>query len=502
MMLSTGNKSRTFYPAMILCLGLWVAQVIATLQVYLSNIDFHRTLSLIKANGYVTVPSELIADRLLAFTPAFVGGLFFTCSIGAGLSLFTLGAVWCWDRLFNRNRIVFGILVLLWLACVAGVNWNGFSPLVTLYVVILPVFVSVVSLKWIRRGTHQEQRVRPWGHVIPVIVLALLWTSQQTGSFFLDIRDNLLLTNSWGTAFSDRYYEYTLYPARVIKPLGRKTLKTYTLSGIKKESEASGIQQNLLHQDYLPVPDGSSADLDIVRKDTDLVFYHRHRSVLKMMQEEFSADPVGALKRVSSKSDRHHVFRQLIYISLLLGFPLALYVLLYALLRFVCSFCMSVGAASIAASALCCLIGLSLFFLFQHHRKPPVAPRDIPAALASEHWQDKVAALKTISRKAMELDGSLTHLKLSNSPHIPVRYWLAKALATDRKPDTVNHLVALLDDPNPNVICMALASLGRQKDRAVVGTIINVIETSDHWYVQDYAYRALRRLGWTQTKSK
>jgi hypothetical protein len=333
-------------------------------------------------------------------------------------------------------------------------------------------------------------------------VLALLWTSQLTGSFFLDIRDNLLFTNALGTAFSDSYYEYTLYPARVIKPLSRKTLKTYSLSGIKKESEAAAIQQNLLRQDYLRLPDGSSADLDIVRKDADLVIYHRHRPVLRMMQEAFLTDPVGAVERAASESDRHHVFRQLIYASLLLGFPLALYVLLYALLRFVCSFCMSTGAASITASALCCLIGLSLFLLFQYHRKPPAAPRDIPAALASEHWQDKVAALKTISDKAMKLDGSLTHLKLSNSPHISVRYWLAKALATSRKPEAVNHLVALLDDPNPNVICMALASLGRQRDRALVGTIINVIETSEHWYVQDYAYRALRRLGWTQAESK
>lgn len=502
MVISARDRGRCFYPAIILCIGLVAAQVIATVQVYLSNVDFYQALSLLKAHGYVTVPNPLIADRLLAFTPAFIGGLFFTCTIGAGLSLFTFGVVWGWARLFNRNRIVAAILALLWLACLVGVNKNGFSPLVTLYVVILPALVAAVSLKWINRITHQERRLSPWGHVIPIILLALLWTSQLTGSIFIDIRDNLLLSNAWGRAFNDMYYEYTLYPARVFKPLDRKILKTCSLSGIGERTEEYDLQRILLNRDYLRVTGGPSVDLNIVEEDSALVFYRRQRPVLKITSKEFLRDPAGVLDRFSSKTDRHRLFRQLTYISLLLGFPLALYVFLYALFRFACSFCIGIGAASITASALCFLIGLSLFFVLQFNKKPPVAQRDIEAFLASEHWQDKVGALKTVSRKGTEFDGSLTHLKLLNSSHIPVRYWLATALASSRKADTVNTLVTLLDDPSPNVICMALASLGKRRNRAVVDTIINVLATSDHWYVQDYAYRALRRLGWTQPESK
>jgi HEAT repeat protein len=88
------------------------------------------------------------------------------------------------------------------------------------------------------------------------------------------------------------------------------------------------------------------------------------------------------------------------------------------------------------------------------------------------------------------------------SPHIPVRYWLARALAVSRKPETYDDLLSFLDDPHPNVVSMAFYALGKRGDRSAIGLILHRIETSRHWYVQWYAYKALRRLGWKQTASK
>ncbi len=84
---------RAFKTAAVLLLGLVVAQVIATLQVYFSNADLHRTLLVLKEAGYLIVPNQQILPRLLTLKPAFWGGLFFHSQHRSfsGLSLMVSG---------------------------------------------------------------------------------------------------------------------------------------------------------------------------------------------------------------------------------------------------------------------------------------------------------------------------------------------------------------------------------------------------------------------------
>jgi len=53
-----------------------------------------------------------------------------------------------------------------------------------------------------------------------------------------------------------------------------------------------------------------------------------------------------------------------------------------------------------------------------------------------------------------------------------------------------------------NVVSMAFYALGQRGDRQAIKEILTRIETSKHWYNQWYAYRALRRLGWKQSRPK
>jgi HEAT repeat protein len=47
---------------------------------------------------------------------------------------------------------------------------------------------------------------------------------------------------------------------------------------------------------------------------------------------------------------------------------------------------------------------------------------------------------------------------------------------------------------------MAFDSLGRRGDPKAIGEIKKRIQSSNHWYNQRQAYRALRTLGWKQSK--
>ena len=142
--------------ARALFLGMLAAQVIATIQVYLSNVSLHNNITAIKDAGYLAIPNQHILNILPNFGPAFFGGIFFTLSVGAGLSLYSIAAMWIWTRLLSRNKY-FLILFLLPLAgCLVEVNLNGFCPVVSSYFFVIPAVILFATFKWITEQPEQK----------------------------------------------------------------------------------------------------------------------------------------------------------------------------------------------------------------------------------------------------------------------------------------------------------------------------------------------------------
>ena len=496
------SENRFPYAARALLLGLLVAQVIATIQVYLSNLDLYRSLSAIQAAGYLTIPNQRTMSSLQNFGPAFLGGLFFTLSLGVGLSLLSLAAAWMWHRLFSRSKPVLIILVLFWVGSVAMLNSRGFSIGATCYFLAIPPVVFLATLRWIPPPSGQRVWIHRMVHTIPVAVLALMWTSQLDSRLFVDFRDLLLLSNPVGTKINDFYYDYTLFPAEVFKSLEQKLLKTCSLRNFEKGSLLARVERELLSYDYLNVGTNDAADLQVVLNGNMLVFNHGERTILQTTPADFLAQPGAVLHEFSTKSDKQGIFRQLTFRSLVIGLPLALYLLLHALIRLLCCLFLDVRTSSLIASALCLIVGLSILIPFLYMRGASSEFENVPQALASESWQETVAALRIIEQKGLEVSSFQPYPRLLTSPHIAVRYWLVRGLAVSRRPQTYKDLLAFLDDPHPNVVSMAFYGLGQRGDWRAVSEILTRIKTSDHWYNQWYAYKALRALGWKQKKSQ
>ena len=494
--------NRCSYPAKVIILGLLVAQVLATIQVFLSNVDLYRTLIAIRDAGYLAIPNQRIMPNLREFGPAFFGGLFFTLSLGSGLSLFSLAAAWVWDRLLARRKLVLILFLLPWTASLLAVNLHGLCPMVTSYFLIIPPLVFVATSKWMPSRPKQGHWLDTMVLFLPILVLALLWTPQMDNHLFVDLRDNLLLSNHLGRKFNDFYYAYTLYPAEVFKSLDQKTLKTCNLEGMQEDSSLRSMERELVSCDYLPVEGDVTADLKIAQEGNILSFKHRGKTVLHTTAEEFFINPGAELRKFSSRTDRHAFFRHFTFFSLLIGFPLSLYLLLYGLFRLISGLFLHVRASSILAATLCFVTGITVLVLFHQGRVRTLEVKDVAQALESERWQERVAALKTIEQRGMEIGGFQAYQRMLKSPHIPERYWLAKALGFSRRSETYKDLLALLDDPHPNVVSMAFYGLGRRRDSRAVKEILRRIETSDDWYNQWYAYGALRALGWKQRRSK
>ena len=494
--------SRYLTIAKVLLLGLLTAQMIATLQVYLSNAGLYQSLISIRNAGYLTIPNQKIMQGLLKLGPAFFGGVFFTLSLGAGLSLLTLAAAWIWDRLFFRNKILLLVFLVPWAGLLAGVNLNGFCPIVTSYFFFIPIVVFVSTVRWLPARRVQKVWLKEIVHLIPLIMLTVLWGSQADSQLFVSLRDNLLLSNSFGIKINDFYYKYTLYPAEVFKPLDQKTLKTCSLEAIDKKTLIGLLEKKLINHDYLSINGNAGVDLILSEQDNILSFKNKDKTILEASLDDFLAKPAKVLRDFSLGIDRHGLFRHFTFFSLLIGFPITLYIIFYTLFYLILCLFVATKTTPVISGILCFLVGMVLLLFFHMGTGAKGAERDLQDAMGSARWQDRVAALKLIQQKGLEVGHYHSYRDMLNSPNIPERYWLARVLGASRQPETYKDLLIFLDDPYPNVVCMAFYSLGQRGKKRIAREIVKRIEISDHWYEQWYAYRALRTLGWTQIRSK
>ncbi len=493
---------RFSYAAGALFLGMLAAQVIATVHVYLSNISLHNKIIAIKDAGYLAIPNQHILNILPDFGPAFFGGIFFSLSVGAGLCLYSIAAMWIWTRLLSSNKIYLIPFLLPLVGCIVKLNLRGFCPVETSYFLVIPGVIFFATRKWITGQTEQRIWLKEIIHFVPLVMLTILWTVQMESSMFLDIRDNLLLSNSFGRKINEFYYKYTLYPAEAFKSLHQKTLKTCSLDRIKKEPVENLLRNALIRRDYLDIGKDKKVDLKITKETDFLVLKNRGKIILKTSPKDILSGNGKILKQFSLKSDRHSFFRKFTLFSLLVGFSISLYILVFSLFRFVFSFIPVLKNASAYASIFCLITGIGLLIPFYQMGEKEINVKNVAKALESENRIERVEALKIINQRQVEIGNYKAYQSLLKSSYVPELYWLVKALGISRKPETYNHLLTFLDNPHLNVVCMALNALGRRGDKSAVKIILNKIELTDQWYCQWYAYQALRTLGWKQRKLK
>jgi len=243
------------------------------------------------------------------------------------------------------------------------------------------------------------------------------------------------------------------------------------------------------------------ADVEITVEMEAIRLVGSRRAAIETDLENFFKNTRQLLQDLSSSNDPYIHFRTATSISLLVGFPLALYWLFTGLLSLGFSSFLNRQPSAIAGIAVCCLLSVLLLFLMPQKNKNNITIDSLPGMLASDNWKDTVTALKKIDADKIDLHQFNLTQNLLQHPSIPVRYWLARSLAVGGHPDDKAYLITLMQDPHPNVVCQALYSIGKRKFGNVTARLLATIERSDHWYVQLYAYNALRKLGWKQNTS-
>ncbi|MFK5952874.1 MAG: HEAT repeat domain-containing protein, partial [Desulfobacterium sp.] len=439
----------------------------------------------------------------------FNGGLFFTFTLGAGLSAIAFVCAWLWYHIFSRNKTILCSVSLFWLGCVITLNFNGPLFLISGILLLLPFAVFLFTLRMISlRSSHSFSRQSSFHclylHLTLLLILAIAGNSLVGGSPFTHIRDTFLLSNPAGMVINDFYYRYTLHAARVFKRLDQRVVNTCVIDAGDDEILYNRLEKVLVGADFFPVNHGAGRDLTVKNDNGLLTLGYCGHGILECSVEDFLAKPLVWLEQFSLNTDRHGLFRKMIYVSLLVGLPIFIYTLCCSfMLMLLGRMGISEKKGNISAPILVVLGGIVLLGILAYYStvSGSIQP-NVLQSLSSPHVRVRLAGLKNIGKHKLNIVDFQGYEGLLKSPHVAERYWAVRALASARGRNVQQRLLSLLNDPHPNVVCQALYALGKRRDKRVIPEIIHLITTSDHWYVQWYGYRAVKQLGWKQIALK
>jgi hypothetical protein len=474
---------------------------LSTLLVYRSNLDLLQRTAVLYDAGYLVVPARQVTPPLGAIEAALCGGVFFTLTTGAALILTAAAAAVIWKGVLRRSRIVLTVLVLLWCGGVAAGVAMAVGLVETLMLAVVPATAFWFTARWYRIAAPVANRWLWGAMVLPFLLLTVLWSTQFSDTLFIDIRDHLLLRYQAGRAVNDFYYRYTLYAAEAFKSLQQKTLKTCRLTTPVDSRHRDALIKALAARDYLFVEPAATADLELRVSGGIVEFVVDGGPVVRTDMDQFITDPDAVLQTLSARCDRHRVFRRFTFASLLVAFPALLYVSVFSICVWLLSALAPPKTACLLAAAICLMVGTGLLVPVRDAPRPPADPAGVRRWMRSPQWADRVAAFRAVERQGLDIGAIEGYRSALVSPWIPERYWLARTLAVSRLPATMADLMQLVEDPHPNVVCMALRGVGRRGGDEAEKVLIGKVQTSNHWYVQWYAYRALRQRGWTQSVS-
>jgi hypothetical protein len=483
-----------FYP---IAAGLLTAQLIATCFVYSSD---QRVLELARAAenaGYLPLPAGPAIDSLAGWTAAFWGGLFYTLSIGAGLTLATWGGLRLWQVFFRNDRPVLIYLAVLCIGLATAVNMRGLVLFPSLFCLLVPAATAAACLRT-RLPASGSSHLTWVAPTLTLIVLAALWGTQGNADLFVSIRDNILLSNAAGRRVNDFYYRYTLYAAESFKSFGQKTLRSCNLELAGDRAAALKLEKLLTQHDVLTLPQIKKPDIRVVAAGDRLQLVSAAGHRMEVPAVELWVHPERVLQNFSNATDRFYPLRRMTLLGLYLGFPVLLFVAVYGVLHLPARFFMGPVRSAQTVSGICMVTGILLFLPMLNAHPMDVTPKNIDAALAADQWTNRVAALRYIAGHNMEIAAHPGYRGLLTSPLVVERYWVARAMAGSRAEETYTRLLPLIRDPHPNVVCQAFYALGKMGRRAAVDPIKQRLVELDHWYAQWYAYGALRKLGWRQ----
>ena len=470
-------------------LGLLVSQAGATCLVRHANLDLQQAMTAIMAQGYMAVPSPGVVAQLPRWGPGFMGGLFLTLTSGSLIALATLAALRTAQHFFPSPAKPWALPIVMAAGLAVFLNTEGLNPGATLYALAVMAAVALPGL-FIKSAAKRQKNalLRTVLIIGPLLLLTGIWLTRMDRNLFVDTRDRLLFSNPAGIGIANFYYDYNLFAVQAIAPLSHRTLIGIDLNGMGKTPSRQALADALRAADILDVGSSPGAAIVFKPEGSTLRWQDSGGRSLTVEPKEVLAGPKAVLERFSKTVDTKAPFRRLTLAGILLGFPVLLYLILFAAVEKTLS--LFLGPRAVWAAAFVCLaVGSALFY-------PMMAAPKVEATAGTT--AERISVLRQAARQGTDPLVLADAERAARSPRPAERYWFARALAGSRSTRGFALATDMAHDKNPIIACQACYALGEIGNRKAVPILLGLIENQNHWYTQRYAYSALRRLGWTQ----
>ncbi len=473
--------------------GLISFQIIATLHVYMDTRSLRIKALSVQNAGYITTPSGVVLDQLLSIVNAFKGALLLMLSTGVGLGFLSILCYWVWYRFFRLKLWFRFIPLALWIGFNIGAYLLGSSLAALIYFLAIPIVVwGVCCLE--PKGLLKNCASSVWRFHLPLLlIMTFVVTLQLNNGAFLQIRDRFLLSNPPGRAISNFYYRYCLYSAEVLKPDSLKTIKSFRFSNDPPDSIKQRLTNILSVYDYYYLDSDVTHDLQLSVESDSLEFFKQDQLIFAVSLEQFIQDPDPWLAEYSEKTDENWLLRESAYLFLITSTPLLLYLVLFQVIRLMFSLLSGDQLPGYLTKTVFTISIILIFWHFYSDDRSDFRANQLVTRLQSKHSAERIQALKTIIRYKLNLDDYRNGRLRLSAENLAEQYWLVKASHFSKKRKTKHHLVDLLKHKEPIIICQALSALGKRPEKSVTFYINKVLQTTDHWYVQWYAYQALKK---------
>ena len=479
-------------------IGILVSQIGAVFLVHSANTEFYKEMAAIIARGYVAVPSASVMAGLSSWFNAFMGAVFFTVTTGILIVFISLAVLrWMQSREWTLPRQI-GIMTVLWLLLVAFLNSTGFNSGATLYVTVVMAAVAAAGAVSGALSPGGGRRLRHVAIVFgPLILLTGLWLTRLDAALFVEIRDRLLFSNPVGVKVVEFYYDYTLYGAQVMAPLTQHTLVGVDMSSVADADAYRELADRLRWRDVLDVGRAVGSSAVLTAENGDVWWQDPTGRRLSVAQKDILIEPGVFIDGFSKMIDRNGPFRLLTLAGILVGFPVMLYLFVFAVVEGLLAPILGNRATAVAA-LVCLVIGVVLFYPLA------AAPRASTNGIGTAAlWRDGGLSGR-ISVLKQAVDNGTDPLQypdadaLGQSARMVERYWFARALSNTRSTRGFELLERMMNDISPLVICQVCYALGEMKNPRAIPILLSAIQNGGDWYAQRYAYAALRKLGWIQ----
>ena len=526
------SKDRFLYFFLISAiLGILLGEILGVILVSRNNQQLLLEQITISQLGYIAVPGANSLSQMQSFTTYLAGGLFFALTIGLGYGIFW-GLLFGFFTLFYyKGQAIAKLVIIVFIWALAAVKFQkeAFPFSVHLFLLIFPTFLWFLSLKYEKHDNTNFMSF--WKNCLLFFFFLFLlgglllkspYFDQEVYSVdFTQIRNRILLSTTIGQKIDKFYYDYTLYPARVIKPLNNRLQNVVFLNTENLSKDKFTKLQNILkRRDWFPVTSASmgKAETRINLEDSadQLHFYwnkkwekeeETYEPAYTISYQEFIKSPSKHLKKYSESVYPYNFLKLSCGLSLFIVIPLGLALFLFFILSVPIQRLLREKELGFIKETLL-FLGIFLFIFGVSHfygKKKYTLPKDAPQLwqiVEGEKKGDRLGALNHLEeiltpQSSQAYQSNITSLIKDSNP--VVRLFGAQLLAKfPNKKIAIPPLRSLLKDENINVVYTAATSLGKLYTKETKEILLDILQSDQEWYVKMKIYCTLKKKGWRQ----